>query len=345
METEPIPVIREISRADIPNKCLAKVFWVDDNSYVYIGLFCPILQEEFHAAMAAATRGGPRLPSHVREGAHVIIMDADQVRNTYARGVVLKINHSNYTVKCLLIDECREIDVNCMKIYPTTNHVLSFPNFCIKGQLKDLECFIDCPFVKCLFKHHLESLGKTELDLGLCFMSISNPLQQTPTLEITFPGQESTLNSTLQNYIPSLGKMNYPPVAAVTKMALTYVSTDGDVWVQEYSNFSLINVVKKLLAGFDPKRSPQLAYQVTDEDCASWKEPYFFGEGRMFVAKHCSDGKFHRVKVNPGNDAVNGPTVTVFYVDYGHDDVVERKNLHAAYLIDPNLCFIPPQVK
>jgi len=211
---------------------------------------------------------------------------------------------------------------------------------CLECRLEGLECFEGTPFVKQLYKHYLGKHESVVPGLG-CEWFIVKWISQDPRLPtVVLSEWNIPLNTILQDYIPICGKMEYPPPQEVTAVSLVSMEdSNGAVWFQEHGDSTLIQVVNRILENSD--KDKWTAKPACNEE---FQGP---GDGDICVAKSPNDEKYYRVKVNLMKDsAFESPkTIKVSRIDYGQDEIdVLDTDLYSAFQINPNLCYIPPQV-
>lgn len=173
-----------------------------------------------------------------------------------------------------------------------------------------------------------------------CFVEFIDSESRVPTVRLTtLLGKD--LTDLLQQYIPTTLRLEYPGLGVPAKANITCCTDLGHTWFQLEDGKSVLDVVKSRLSLYN---SGSLEKYVADWSIeASWRDVFCQGSGEIFIYKNVADQECYRVRVL-GNSTDKGTTYMVFYVDYGKVETVLEDQLIPAKEVDPNLCFIPPQV-
>ncbi|CAL8108063.1 unnamed protein product [Orchesella dallaii] len=336
----PIP---KVGGAEIPSGKLlsAVILGVDEKSYFYVRFMDDATKERYNELTGIITewvRGQSSISAdRLQKRVHCIIESGG---GNYSRGIISKVKPDPETVTVLLYDEFKQEEVKRSHIFETNEHIMKFKQFVLQCKLIDLDCFLGYPFLKHIFQAYLKKTGG-ELGRINCNVKIEDHprYNSIPTVDITFPGKRSNLTFALQEYLPTLGKVEYPAPSVVTKVNIAFVEESGVVWYQNHNKVDLLDMITDILNRYDLKRKTHNRL-ITLEEYLSWKHPYLLGENRIYVGMNPTDKHFYRVTLNDLNE--KGDFI-VTYIDYGHDGHLAERNIHCAFLIDPNLCFIPPQ--
>lgn len=170
-----------------------------------------------------------------------------------------------------------------------------------------------------------------------CVAQVINQKQSVPVVELLLHNGRD-LAHVFQDLLPTTTQLKYPNPNVPMPIRIVHCNKFAKIWFQYSGRDQLIRLITDKLSKFQPIPVEQIKFPKCEPD--SWKISYFSGMDNLFILKEL--GGNYRVRIL---DRFLDGTARVSFVDMGWTDCISQDNLYPLYTLDPNLCFIAPQVR
>lgn len=209
-----------------------------------------------------------------------------------------------------------------------------------------MDCFIGDPSMRKLFYDYI-SRELWKPGHSSCTVEVMDYGCFAPRVKLHMRNGKE-LTESLQELIPETLSMAYPTIGVAIKVDILHCDAHGILWFRPSRNKEiksdkgLAQLIKRRLSSYMVRKSQPVA-PLQLPLAKSWKNYYYYGEGQVFIYTSPDRKQSFRVKLTSDTRGLL-MNVFAFFMDYGITQSVKSGSLLPAYLVDPILCFIPPQV-